>query len=573
MLNPEDFLPTASHWFSPTLEYVGRCKAEFCAPRGSVEGPATVCVDEAGDVSVQMFPERESLRTERPFQLGLIRFFGGDNFVQELGGGVGKLDPLAQNPCTKLEVKTPHGTFRTDDVLYYGTYSVIDTGDVTEANFAVGLSAFDGDDAGDPGYWVLPLTNFLSECRQAHSELDRHPLRVFPTPEVPDEVTTVVVDQDEEKRRQDEEKAVISLYFANRKNKLIVFEFGGGLGFVERLPDYADSEELLVEGKEGSKTTAVMVGPVGNEPVESFERMREWFPFDVLSLLTLATGTEVGCPWVEIREGQGQLVRRFHQGLGVRPFRIGRRLVEELPMPDRSGVKATGRLIERACFHSKELGQTFLRVAIVHLVRARYEDQTLDDSMSHLARGFETLYKRYCTNEQVLSRNLGAALRKHVENILKDAARQIKDLKKATGVTDPGELATLDRIASRAQSADEKDKAFGVAVVDLITKFGLADAQILEDHYRGRMMGWGALLAHYRGDVTHHGYLDILEAGHDWEELVAVRNHLHDVLARVILKTLEFDGGYTPGVVTQRVIPLTVDWVKPSFSAQALGYK
>jgi hypothetical protein len=73
-----------------------------------------------------------------------------------------------------------------------------------------------------------------------------------------------------------------------------------------------------------------------------------------------------------------------------------------------------------------------------------------------------------------------------------------------------------------------------------------------------------------------HSALDILAAGHDWEEIeeiAAIRNHLHDALARVVLKILEFDGGYTPGVVSQYVDPRSVDWVKPSFSAQALGYK
>jgi hypothetical protein len=70
-----------------------------------------------------------------------------------------------------------------------------------------------------------------------------------------------------------------------------------------------------------------------------------------------------------------------------------------------------------------------------------------------------------------------------------------------------------------------------------------------------------------------HSALDILEAGNDWEEIAAIRNHLHDALARVVLKILEFDGGYTPGVVSQYVGPRSVAWVKPSFSAQALGYK
>lgn len=571
--DPEEFLPTANSWFSSTLEYVGICKANFSAPRGSVEGPATVRIDETGDIVVQMFPERESLWTEHSFHLGLIRFFGGDDFVQENDSGVSTINPFAQNPCTSLEVTTPHGTFRTEDVLHYGTSSIMNTGDVTEANFAVGLSTFDTEDAEDPKYWVLPLANFLSECRQAHSELNRHPLRVFPTPEVPDEITTVLLNQDEEKRKKDEERAALSLYFANSKNKLIIFEFGGSLGFVERLPDYAESERLLIESKERNKTTAIMVGPVGSEPVESFEQMQGWFPFDVLSLLTLATGTEVGCPWVEIRDREGRLVRRLHRGLEVKPFGKGRRLIEEIPMPDRSGIKGTGRLIECANSHSKELGRTFVRVAIIHLTRSRYEDQTLDDSMSHLARGFETLCKQYGTNEQILSRNLSATSHEEVKDILDDAAQQIKDLKKATSMADPRELTALDRIAARARSADQTDKAFGVAIVDLIKKFGLADAQILEDHYRGRTMGWGATLAHYRGDVTHHGYLDILEAGHNWEEIAAVRNHLHDVLARVVLKILNFDGGYKPGVIPQRITPLTVDWVKSHFTAQALGYE
>jgi hypothetical protein len=322
-------------------------------------------------------------------------------------------------PCTKLEVTTPHETFRTDNVRSYGTHGVINTGDVTEVNFAVGLSVFDAEDAGNPGHWVLPLANFLSECRREHSDLNRHPLHIFPTLEVPDNVTTALLDQDEEKRKKDEERAVMSLYFANSKNNLIVFEFAGGLGFVERLPDYFESEQLLVEGKVRSKTTAMMVGPVGDEPVQSFERMRKWFSFDVLSLLTLATGTEVSCPWVEIRDGQRRLVQRFHGGLEVRPFWKGRRLMREISMTRSEGFKATGRLIERACSRSERFGQPFVRIAIIHLVRSQYEDQSLDDSISHLSRSFELLCKRYRTNRERLGLQLTTDLHKDVRDILK----------------------------------------------------------------------------------------------------------------------------------------------------------
>jgi hypothetical protein len=52
---------------------------------------------------------------------------------------------------------------------------------------------------------------------------------------------------------------------------------------------------------------------------------------------------------------------------------------------------------------------------------------------------------------------------------------------------------------------------------------------------------------------------------------VALRTHLHDLLARVILRILAFDGGYNPGVLTYRSA-VRVGWVKPHAHAQALGY-
>jgi hypothetical protein len=104
---------------------------------------------------------------------------------------------------------------------------------------------------------------------------------------VPDEITQVPVAH--ENREQLRRRAILSLDAAHSKNWLIVFGFGEGTGFIERLPDYADLESALLEEREQRKTTAVMVGPTCGEPVGSFEEMREWFGFDVLSLLTLAT--------------------------------------------------------------------------------------------------------------------------------------------------------------------------------------------------------------------------------------------------------------------------------------------
>src|SRR2546425_6024735 len=41
---------------------------------------------------------------------------------------------------------------------------------------------------------------------------------------------------------------------------------------------------------------------------------RSWFPFDILSALSFASGSEVGFPWIEIRDEEGALIRRLHGG-------------------------------------------------------------------------------------------------------------------------------------------------------------------------------------------------------------------------------------------------------------------
>jgi hypothetical protein len=139
-------------------------------------------------------------------------------------------------------------------------------------------------------------------------------------------------------------------------------------------------------------------------------------------------------------------------------------------------------------------------------------------------------------------------------------------------VADPEAKSALNRIQGKAENADGNENRFGAAVADLLKVFGLLDADILQEYYKDRRRdGWAGLLSEARGDVIHNGYLPILEEGRDPEELVAVRNHLHDTLARVIFKILEYDDGYDtrylPGPGTY-----LVDWVEPHLPATALGY-
>lgn len=80
------------------------------------------------------------------------------------------------------------------------------------------------------------------------------------------------------------------------------------------------------------------------------------------------------------------------------------------------------------------------------------------------------------------------------------------------------------------------------------------------------------MISHYRTDVIHYGYLDLDAGGHDWRDVWAIINHLHDIMARIILQAVDYDGGYHPTVVPGPVIPFPLDWVKPDTMAGTLGY-
>lgn len=51
-----------------------------------------------------------------------------------------------------------------------------------------------------------------------------------------------------------------------------------------------------------------------------------------------------------------------------------------------------------------------------------------------------------------------------------------------------------------------------------------------------------------------------------------VANHLHDLLVRIILKMIKYDGTYQP-IVIIATARQPVDWVQPSMSAENLGYQ
>ena len=238
------------------------------------------------------------------------------------------------------------------------------------------------------------------------TDFDRHPLRIFPTPQVPDEITHVTRGPGEDEVARD---AILALQAANSKNYLIGFEFCGAPGFVERLPDYEDRQDDLIAGRERILPTAVMVGEVGLNRAGTLPDLERWMhPQDILMLLTLASGTEVGASWIELRDAQGRLVRRFHRQLRQVGYFRGHRLVNDQRFADGDGhATGIGHLISSAEAHLDALDEMPLRSSISHLVRSKRRDQSLDESLAHLCRGLDGLCEHFRVARQNLTRGLG----------------------------------------------------------------------------------------------------------------------------------------------------------------------
>jgi len=313
--DPENILLIPNDWFSTDISYEGRGRAEFHDPPGTVEGAARIRIDESGTLSVELNIER--VMSEQPLLMGLIQLFSGQKPVEVNGSiGIGGGEP--PNTCTKLTVTTPQGEFSATEDLHY-SYSVdIFDGNSGSVTFTTLRSQFDAAGKSQPHYWVMPLSNFLSRFITRHPLLDRHPLRIYPTPVVPNGLP--------------KDDAFIATHNANLKNRLITFDFIGTPGFIEALPDYNQRVKNLTEGRDRYSVTALMVGEVSSQSIEQTD-LEGWFPDDFLRVLSIVTGTPVGAPWIEFRDACGELVRRVHIKLNLSPSQRGIALSKKASIP------------------------------------------------------------------------------------------------------------------------------------------------------------------------------------------------------------------------------------------------
>ena len=446
--DPTEVQPKLSNWLELNVRYEGQGKAEFTSPEGQVFGPFVAEFTENGDSRIET--RYDSLISADPDYGGAdLPFITGAKVQNTSGGrsfGIGGIE----HHCRELSFSTSNGVFSASNVRLVG-YTF---GQSAILRFRVRDAKFETGNPNPPKYFAIPLLNFVAEL--GNRLVAYHPLRIYPTPVVPESVP--------------EEYKRIAGFVANAKNSGVAFTSHGRLHFIERLSDYEERHASLQSGTQ-RKVTAVLVGDIGSQPTSTFTDFLSWFPSDLLSALSFASGTEVGRLWIEIRDENGTLIRRLHGKSQLPSFWEGDELLEKYDRMD--GNAAMGEFV--AAYLAQPPDKRFyLEMAMNH---ARFGSILapfhLHDILDHLIRGLECL----CREHKLVQQNLGSALssktRASVQAIVNEARlglQKLADNSAASSALDEHRMLTV--IKSRAENWHTTENNFGLSVVALLQNFG-----------------------------------------------------------------------------------------------------
>jgi hypothetical protein len=541
------YSPQPNPWFSSEITYEGWGIATFENPVGTIEGPTKIVVDEIGELKIEMI--YKELHTDVDvYGIGnfkFIKFIQGNIGTKEaenmVGFGTGN-----SNPCSKLIVNTDIGIFMSDGKIFCSEGFGLDN----ICRFYISGGTFKVHSAEIAKYWAIPLTNFVSVFhRNTHPLLTQHPLRLFLTPEVPS--------------MTDKKQMDTAYFIANKANLFIWFYFGESLGYIQPIIDYYDKEKRLKSGQLDQCITALMVGEVMGDLNDDIR-----FPQDYINLVSLASGVEVGCSWIEFRDSDGKLVSRKHLPTKKLTYQ------KEYAVIDEGLHSGLGQLLTVA-FNSLEFRKDYYHVLINHLVRLSPLSYHIEDQMALLGRALDALCKEFGIGARNLAPILANTYLDQTNLILGEAGGKLRQLSrqaKKKNLLDESNV--LLRLSEKVeQVANNKDGDFGLKVLELLRRYDFADIAIMENYFSEKPKSWIQTLSQYRNIVIHEGYFHIRDGTHDFQEILSIENHLHDLMVRIALKIIDYSGEYQPRVARYATDGKTASWVTAQTTAMDLGYE
>lgn len=549
-----DYEPVVKNWLELNLCYEGNGMAEFNSPEGTVQGKAVATLDEYGNTSIEIAPDLVSVAdpSYAPFGLGFL--FGSK--VEESDGCKSLSFGGLHNPCGRLSIVTPGGTFASTGAVHLTGLSS-GTKQQKPLRFYVREASFETGNQKPPKFFAMPLFNCLADLNSRL--MGDHPLRIYPTPQVP----TSLPERDK----------MFATLKANAKNNLIAFLMEGKLCFVERLPDYDSRLESLKKGAQ-RRVTAVLVGELANTSISTLADFWSWFPFELFSALGFASGIEVGLPWIEIRDEAGGLIRRLHGRPALPHYWEGDALLQEFDTAGSMG--GLGEFLTRY-LTLPSAQRSYLEVVMDHArLGSIGAPLRLYDIVDHLMRALECLCREHGFTEQDLLSGLDGEVRNQAKAILSEATKRIAQLQveaRTAGRMEDHRL--LSTILGRAANAGTTEKKFGLSVVDLLQRFGLPDAEIIDrflaSHPRkDGLHDWTSVLTCYRNATIHEGYMDF-EKKHDIDDVARICTHVKDLITRLVFQESRYSGTYESPLLPSSG-PQPVDWIKEDTDPSRLGF-
>ena len=538
-------------WFSPGLFYEGRGTLKLRESGRVLRGRARVSIGEDGRTDATLAPEVKP-------GAGLIeQALGLQRGPAPTEAGAPQAAAIHETPMQPAEftIETGDGRFSSTEDCFCENSTFGTSGMALASRISIHLlhSVFVRSQDNRAHYWAAPLLNLVTGYPDRRDRLAHHPLRLNAAASP----------------GEGEMGHLLEMVLGSSGGGVILFD-SGRPGFIEPLADHAERERMLQVGTAQSLVTAVMVGEVG-ENSTAWTELARWFPFDFAGLLSLASGTPTGIPWVEFRGADGQLISRFHRHVAPKPF------AQEKPAIG-PGAPGVGRLLTCAA-RSELFGHPELRVAVRLLLRARANPARIDDGFRNLLIAFEAMYKLIFgpSGSAVAGEALNEGDLRSFRKVITAARKDMEKLHLATLKRHDANAATfIEGAMDRLAALETQEPRFHTKIELLLADAALPDIEVLDLYYSahpdGNSRKWTDVLNAYREKVMLRGYVGIGEEGLRFEDAIRVFRHLQDVLLRIILKKLGYDGEYLPAVLGAQA-PARIDWVTKAILPEQLGFR
>lgn len=531
-------------WFTDKLNYQGLCTMKFSDPQVQVEGQAVGDVKEDGSVIIQA-SDLKYLNFEkgiRNYHLACPQRESEDRLALAVTSGIGS--PNAK--CSSIAIEDDTGTLTSTSIhtlgVSFGTKP-------TELKLFPWNCRYKAKGAMAPVYWVLPLINFEGDGGFRNNVYYHHPLRLRRI----------------EPPRPEWNCAQRQAYEFNHLNytRIIRWSMFGQTAFIDKLPDYTDRIRRLQDRKDPYAVTAIAVGVIPCN-VDVTDSSLSWFPYRLLSLLSLATGQHVSTPWLELRDSDGKLVSREHLNFNTCFYRKCQPTIAEIYGAPLGSFLECG-------LQSETLPDNELHALAHFLFRIESGDSTTDEKWTYIARLVEWLALRLHLQSHDLTAKFPPALRNSIDEALLQFQQKIRAFSDEYSIN----RGKLEQISDKVRGAAGRENKFTASISELIEKFGFYDLRVMEKDYienpRSHGRTWLSALGMYRADAVHRGYSlhdDTSQVDDDHFEATI---HLHDLLTRAALTMIGYNGLYNAHCAYYNG-SYSLDWVKPDTSADRLGY-